>query len=244
MTLSRQTVLVILMLLFLIGGGFYYFVTLPVKQEILRLSEDAKREQSLVDNLAKAEQEQLSDGTVAFSPDFQWKIPEGPYLEQIMLDLTRVETISGVEMDGIGLSNSAETNVQQSGVAAGQGVQQAGQQQTLSFPPIGESAQTDIPRFPHLARVGITTKIKGTYTQVHRFFEEVRALPRIMRVEAVKVAGRSGNLLLFDASDAQTVQLSAEVTLAAYFDPDLQSVFPQRLPIIVPPPEKRQSPFQ
>lgn len=238
MTLNRQTLLLVLMLFFLAGGGFYYFCLLPLKSQTVQLADDFKKEQTLIASLRQADQKNQNEEKVLFPPQFQNEIPEAPYMEQIMLDMTRLQTISGVEMDGIGLANSLETTSNQTNAQA------SGVSKTSSFPPIGRSAAQAAMVFNGLENVSISTKITGSYTKIHRFFQEVNALPRIIRVDQVKVLAEGGsNLIELRPKDGQQ-QFTAEVTMEAFFSPKLQPYFPNRLPIVVAPPGDHKSPFE
>jgi type IV pilus assembly protein PilO len=235
MKLSRQTVLLIVMCGFILAGAFFYFLILPLQKETEALQEELRREQSFLTALTRASVEKRQQPKVSFTPQYQEKIPESPYLEQLMLDMTQVETISGVDMEGIGLSDKgAEENQEQ----------QAANKQELRFPPIGSSATDNAPAYPGLESVTITTKIKGTYQQIHRFFEEALSLPRVIRVERVKISGGKDNFIYLNPKEDARQEMTAEVTLSAYYAPQLKSYFPQPLPVIVPPPEGRKNPFQ
>ncbi|NGQ94315.1 type 4a pilus biogenesis protein PilO [Brevibacillus sp. SYP-B805] len=235
MTITRQTILLILMLCFLASGGFYYVFIHPLAGEQEKLQEDLKRERQFVTALQKASQEKKTNGEIRFPPDFQYRIPEAPYLEQLMLDMTRVETISGVEMDGIGLSDGGRQE---------EGGAQQQQEQEIQFTPIGGAPQGQNGAIPGLKRVSITTKIKGNYEQIHRFFAEVLSLPRLIRVEQVKLsAGGKDDFIFLNPQEDKRKELSAEVTLSAYYAPKLKQYFPQPLPIITPQPAHRSNPF-
>jgi Tfp pilus assembly protein PilO len=237
MTITRQTILLILMLCFLASGGFYYMYILPLAREQEKLQADLERERQFVAALQKASHEKETNGVIRFPPDFQYQIPEAPYLEQLMLDMTRAETISGVDMDGIGLSDGSARQ-EEAGSA------QQKQEQEIRFTPIGGTPQGQNGAIPGLKRVSITTKIKGNYEQIHRFFAEVLSLPRLIRVEQVKVsAGGKDNFIILNPQDDQRKEMSVEVSLSAYYAPKLKQYFPQPLPIIAPQPAHRSNPF-
>jgi type IV pilus assembly protein PilO len=233
MTLSRQTILLILMVCFLAGGGLYYFVILPLSGEQKQLQEELERERNFLTALQKASKEKVTESGKQLPPDYQYKIPEAPYLEQLMLDMTRVETISGVDMEGIGLSDSA----QQEGAANPQ------EKQQIQFQPIGNADAAQSKAISGLERVSISTKLKGNYEQIHRFFTEVLSLPRIIRVEQVKVSASGDQFIYLKPQDDKRREINVEVTLSAYYMPALKPFFPQPLPIIVPPPANRTNPF-
>lgn len=235
MTINRQTVLLVIMFLFLLGGGFYYFFTIPLHKETEQLQQNLTQERNLLTKLQEASGVKQEKKSVTFPPDYQTEIPEAPYLEQIMLDMTRLETISGVEMEGIGLSDQdsdEKKKAEQSDAAP----------KELSFPPIGKST-LDKTTFAGVRSISVSTKIKGTYEQVHRFFVELFSLPRLVRVESAKLSGGNGNFIYLNPPNDEQKQISVEVTLSAYYVPALQPFFKHELPIIVPPPDKRTNPF-
>ncbi|MGD8188813.1 hypothetical protein ACQCN2_02315 [Brevibacillus ginsengisoli] len=234
MTINRQTVLLVIMFLFLLGGGFYYFFTIPLHKETDQLEQTLAQEKTLLTKLQEATTVKEEKKNVAFPSDYQASIPEAPYLEQVMLDMTRLETISGVEMEGIGLSDQDQDNQT--------GGNSATSAKEISFPPIGETKSEQAP-FIGVKGVSISTKIKGSYEQVHRFFTELSSLPRLMRVESAKLSGGNGNFIFFNPPNDENKQISVEVTIAAYYVPALKSFFKHELPIIVPSPDNRTNPF-
>jgi len=230
---SRQAAYWLVMVLCLIGSACYFFVILPLKQQTEALQEELRREQTILSKLAHASAEHRDTPSAAFPPLYQAQIPESPYLERIMLDLTQVETVSGVDMEGIGLSTSDPEEKEEQTV----------KKEVLRFPPIGSTATDDSFAYPGLEKIAISTNLKGTFEQIHRFFEEALRLPRVMRVERVKIASSGDSFLYFHPKDEEHSVLTAEVTFSAYYAPQLKPFFPQPLPVIVPPPDGRKNPF-
>ncbi len=237
MTLNRQSVLLILMALFVLAGGFYYFFTVPLKKEAETLQQNLQQEESFLQALRRASTQKTETEAARFPPGYQQKIPEAPYLDQIMLDMTRVETVSGVSMEGVGLSNSEDKD------GANGSTKGASAQNTVSFTPLSEGTNGNKQEYPGLETVSISTKITGTYEQVYRFFREVLSLPRAIRVEQVKMNGVGGNFIYFHPQDDKYRQITAELTLTAYYAPVLKPYFPNPLPIIAPQPANRTNPF-
>ncbi|MET3290418.1 UNVERIFIED_CONTAM: Tfp pilus assembly protein PilO [Brevibacillus sp. OAP136] len=235
MTISRQTLLLVLMLFFLAGGAFYYFTLMPLKAKSAQLSADLEKEESYLAALKKADVKNKGQEVATLPPKFQNQVPEAPYLEQIMLDMTRLQTVSGVEMDGIGLSNSLEITADQTG---------QGKPKATKFTPIGKATGQEGPTFTGLENVSISTKITGSYAQVHRFFQEVNQLPRVIRIDQVKITSNGGNNLIELRPSADVQKFTADVTMEAFFSPALAPYFPNRLPIVVAPPAKHVSPFE
>lgn len=236
MAINRQSVLLLIMLLFVVGGGFYYFFTIPLHKEAEQLQQSLVQERALLYKLQEVSGVKKEKKAIVFPPGFQASIPEAPYLELLMLDMTRLETISGVDMEGIGLSDQEKEDGP---------VKEASQSKEVAFTPIGEGQTKDAKTYPGVYSVSISTKIKGTYDQVYRFFTELSALPRMMRVENVKISGGGGNgtFIYFRPPYDENKQINVEVTLSAFYVPALQPSFKQELPIIVPPPAQRDNPF-
>lgn len=235
MTINRQTILLVIMFLFLLGGGFYYFFTIPLHKETLQLEQTLTQERTLLTKLQEASTVKKEKKSVNFPPEYQMAIPEAPYLEQVMLDMTRLETISGAQMEGIGLSDQEQDKNKS-------GDNSSAANKEITFQPIGESKGEQAP-FHGVRGVSITTKVKGSYEQVYRFFTELFSLPRVIRVESAKLSGGNGNFIYFQPPYDEQKQISVEVTLTAYYVPALKPFFKHELPVIVPPPDNRTNPF-
>lgn len=236
MTINRQSVLLIIMFLFVVGGGFYYFFTIPLHKEAEQYQQLLQQERTLLSKLQEASGVKKEKKSIVFPPGYQASIPEAPYLELLMLDMTRLETISGVDMEGIGLSDQEKEN---------ETTEETTAPKEVTLTPIGTDQNKEAKAYPGVYSVSVSTKIKGTYEQVYRFFTELSALPRMMRVESVKISGGGGNgtFIYFRPPYDENKQINVEVTLSAFYVPVLQPYFKQELPIIVPPPAERNNPF-
>lgn len=236
MTINRQSVLLLIMFLFIVGGGFYYLFTIPLHKEAEQYQQVLEQERTLLNKLQEASEIKQEKKSIVFPPGYQASIPEAPYLELLMLDMTRLETISGVDMEGIGLSDQEKED---------ESAQNSTASKEVTLTPIGIDQTKEAKEYPGVYRVSISTKIKGTYEQVYRFFTELSALPRMMRVESVKVSGGGGNgtFIYFRPPYDENKQINVEVTLSAFYVPALRPFFKQELPIIVPPPAQRDNPF-
>ncbi|OCT14147.1 hypothetical protein A8709_25210 [Paenibacillus pectinilyticus] len=115
--------------------------------------------------------------------------------------------------------------------------------QTSPAPASGSATATTAtqPAAPSLAiPIKLNTTAKGDYAQIHRFLEELQTTNRLMQVDKLTFAVKSGAPVKLNALKRE---ITVNVSLVSYYAPGLQKFFSAPLPVSYTKPSGKSNPL-
>ncbi|WBL13991.1 pilus assembly protein PilO [Sutcliffiella sp. NC1] len=204
---------------------FYYALYSPKQVELNSLQSQLQVEEQLLQVLEEQERNILAnllDSTV----ELQRKVPVAPFVEQMILELEKAETISGALITNTTFGEEAVTT------------------STLDEYVQSEELAEELPGIPlpeGLKKLTMNLTVQAeTYEDLKAFLSEVENLTRITQIESVTFSGTPEVTSL--EQEASTLTFS--VSLSAFYHPELQDLIEDLPPIFVPEPSNKSNPFR
>ncbi|RFU71578.1 LysM peptidoglycan-binding domain-containing protein [Peribacillus saganii] len=266
MMAGKKPVLIILLLivlLFAVSFYVYWFHFLLVKQNIETLKQTIASEEQL---LAEMERQQTGNkGEILIqTTELQKKVPVSPLVDQFLLELERAEVASGSLITSISFSEGqAMTNETLQG--EGQIPQQAGTEQTNPLTAGGaqnpgqegntggtqqdqgetwensEAAAPAVSLPEGIERITAAMTVESpTYFELESFIKEIQSLPRITMVDNLAFTGTNE---VRQITDEVIDKLTYNVTISAFYYPNLEELRSQLPKLDVPAPGNKINPL-
>lgn len=199
----------------LLAAGVYVWWIMPLQERRSDLNaqlEQKRKEFQLL--TARPNVAQQSAGRVRVELEkVREAVPEDPYRDRLVQDLRMLESVTRLQF--------SDYNFQPVSTGSGTPASQTSGQEN------GRPSAA-----PTVAQLQLKTSVKGEWTQIRRLLEEIQTMRRLVRVERVEL----------QADAAPPVKLNADkrlytcqLTLSAYYAPDLKTFFPDPMPIRVGP---------
>ncbi|WP_308637903.1 type 4a pilus biogenesis protein PilO [Paenibacillus silvisoli] len=202
---NRSAAVLLIALLFLILFAVYTYILQPTNSKITDQQTEIERLDSQFKLLSTklAEKKQASDDLSKES--VQKALPLWDNTEQLLLDLQTIESTTGAET--LTATFTPDASDAQSGNAGDEGTAAS------------ENSQSDSPYGPNVKQLKVASVIKGSYSSILQYVEELQKLSRLITIDSFDVAKPSGN----DTNKP----LSANIVYTAYFDPSYKSLVTQ-----------------
>ncbi|SDX96413.1 hypothetical protein [Paenibacillus sp. CF384] len=197
LTKNRSLTVLLLALLFLVLFVIYTYLLKPSTDKIANQQieiESLNNQYSLLSNKL-AEKKKASDEYSKSA--VQLALPLWDNTEQLLLDLQQIESVTGTET----LTASFTPDLEEGQSIAGEN-SDTNEGTTDSINPLG----------PNVKKLKVASVIKGSYSNVLRYIEELQKLPRLITVDSFDVA-KTGSI------NASSKPISANIVYTAYFDP-------------------------
>jgi type IV pilus assembly protein PilO len=246
--LSKKHLMIIFLSILLLGGavaGAYYLLILPVHEQLDRKETELKlasQELTIIENKLA----DTSEKTILSTMELQKQVPVKRMLDQLLLDLEKAEVISDtniIELKLDGTEDDEEIDL----VAEAAKEEDPGQEEDTSGDQNdgGESTGEAVTPVEEILPNGIrkiSMTLSGeaaTYFEMEKFIKSLESLKRIVKVEVLNFTG----LPEIYSVDQDSEKVEFEVSLAAYYYPNLEELQKELPPLDVPAVSNKQNPL-
>ncbi|MFG6495446.1 hypothetical protein P8610_08820 [Fictibacillus sp. UD] len=226
-------------LLFLMGGIYGYFGLLsPLHQQIESVDAEMKQQKTFLDNMATpaAVTTQNSENTFTL----QEEVPVKPLVDQLMLQFEKAEVLSDSliltmdfsdgeasedEVGAVEEENTEETAPDENTEGENTESTEVAEENVSNTDDDIDTSETTTPPAPEVLPQGVKkitaemSVVSKDYEGILKFIKTVEELKRVIVVEAITFSGMDE--LEMAAADAVTNQLKYEITISAYYLPEL-----------------------
>jgi len=229
----NQIFLFVLFLLLLIMA--YVYLIAPIRSDVSDVRVETKRKKAELAAL----QIRLNGGASIADKDkaaldkTRSLIPDSYQPELLLRDLRMLEVTSGMKMEAYNLPNVGVNEAKADPSKSGSGVNHAAEADK-AVPSTEASLALATP-------IHTTAKLKGTYSQIFRLFQEAEAMRRIMQVDKIAFDTSTGAHIEWNRPDKQ---IECSITFLSYYSPGLAKYFSNPIPVDADPPAKRTNPIQ
>ncbi len=223
-------------LLFLMCGVYGYFGLLsPLHQQIESVDAEMKQQKTFLDNMSAPATvtTQNSENTFAL----QEEVPVKPLIDQLMLQFEKAEVLSDSLILTMDFSDGEATEDEEK-VAVEENTEQASAEENTTNTTTEaaeenvsntgddiDTSETTTPPAPEVLPQGVKkitaemSVVSKDYEGILKFIKTVEELKRVIVVEAITFSGMDE--LEMASADAVKNQLKYEITISAYYLPEL-----------------------
>jgi type IV pilus assembly protein PilO len=246
--LSRKHLLIIILSFVLIGGaaaGAYYLLILPVHEQLDRKETELKvasQELTIIENKLA----DTNEKTILSTMELQKQVPVKRMLDLLLLDLEKAEVISDTNIIELKLDGTEDD--EEIDLVAEAAKEENTEQEEASSNDEADAVDNTGAVDPSVEEVlpngirKISMTLSGeaaTYFEMEKFIESLESLKRIVKVEVLNFNG----LPEIYSVDQDSENVEFEVSLAAYYYPNLEELQKELPPLDVPAVSNKQNPL-
>ncbi len=247
--LSKKHLLIIFLSILIIGGavaGAYYLLIVPVHEQMDRMETELKlasQELTIIENKLA----ETGEKTILSTMELQKQVPVKRMLDQLLLDLEKAEVISDTNIIELKLDGTeddeeidlvAEAAKEEGGEEQEESPSDDQEDSDESASEVNSPAEEVLPN--GIRKISMTLSGEaGTYFEMEKFIKSLESLKRIVKVEVLNFNG----LPEIYSVDQDSENVEFEVSLAAYYYPNLEELQKELPPLDVPAVSNKQNPL-
>lgn len=246
--LSKKHLLIIFLSILLLGGaiaGAYYLLILPVHEQLDRKETELKlatQELTIIENKLA----DTNEKTILSTMELQKQVPVKRMLDQLLLDLEKAEVISDtniIELKLDGTEDDEEIDLvaeaaKEDGGAEPEGAPDNQEASGETASEVNSPVEEVLPN--GIRKISMTLSGEAaTYFEMEKFIKSLESLKRIVKVEVLNFTG----LPEIYSVDQGSENVEFEVSLAAYYYPNLEELQKELPPLDVPAVSNKQNPL-
>lgn len=220
-------------LLLIVFSGLYFLYLQPLKADLEHKQNELNSENQLLSVIENQVQSIRTD-TLESTETLQKQIPVKPLVEQLLLDIEKAEVVSGSFVSDMEFSdgeiteqvneNSEEVDTN----STEDGTEQTGEEQPSIILPSGMKKTT------------VTLNVQSpSYFDMEKFIATLESQPRIIVVDELDITGWEEII----STDQEKQFISFEITISAFFMPNLSDLIDHLPKMDVPNPSNKKNPF-
>jgi type IV pilus assembly protein PilO len=246
--LSKKHLLIIFLSILLLGGaiaGAYYLLILPVHEQLDRKETELKlasQELTIIENKLA----DTNEKTILSTMELQKQVPVKRMLDQLLLDLEKAEVISDtniieLKLDGTEDDEEIDLVAEAAKEDGGAETEESPDNQEASGETASEVNSPVEEVLPNgIRKISMTLSGEAaTYFEMEKFIKSLESLKRIVKVEVLNFTG----LPEIYSVDQDSENVEFEVSLAAYYYPNLEELQKELPPLDVPAVSNKQNPL-
>lgn len=199
----------------LLAAGVYVWWIMPLQERRsdlkAQLEQKRKEFQLLTDRPNTAQQS--ADRVRVELARVREAVPEEPYRDRLVQDLRMLESVTRLQF--------SDYNFQPVSTGSGSSASQTNGQEN------GRQSTALA-----VAQLQLKTSVKGEWAKIRRLLEEVQTMRRLVRIDRVELQADAAPPVKLNADKRS---YTCQLTLSAYYAPDLKTYFPDPMPTRVGP---------
>ncbi len=209
----------VVLTMFIVTAFYLSFVS-PMFQARTVAENQLLTEQKMLELLHEQEAEQEEE-IAEQTTQLQRKLPVDPLIDQLLLDIQRVEALSNTYILDMNFVKGRPANLVEGGTNEEEEVE------------VGDTSET-------IRQVSVDLSIiANSYEDLFQFLAEIDRLPRIVSIESISFVGPDENIMI----DNQTDSLHFLVAISTYYYPDLQQLREELPKVDHPEPSGKTNPL-
>lgn len=246
--LNARTVILILLAVLAIAANvyIYFWLVRPANDSLENVKMQAETERKIVDELEQRLHSATS-GPIFTSTDLQRSVPVKPLVDQFILDLERAEIVADSiilnykftsgSFEGMGITQASTEGGEEEGTAEDNN----GVEEELTAGDDAAETEENLPA--GIERVMVELEVYSpTYNEMLKFLSEIEKQKRVKKIDASKFNGNE-EVTIIEGDDEEVEGLFYNVTISAFYLPELQYLIDELPKMNYPRPANKKSPL-
>ena len=214
-------------------AGVYFLYLQPLKADLEHKQTEFHQETQLL-TVIENQMQSIKTDTFENTETLQQQIPVKPLVEQLLLDIEKAEIVSGsfvseMEFSDGEITEEANDNSEEVDTSSAE---------TETEP--GEEAKSSIILPSGMKKTSATLKVQSpTYFDMEKFIATLESQSRIIVIEEIDITGPDELV----SSDQEKQLIYFEITISAFFMPNLKDLIAHLPKMDVPNPSNKKNPF-